>query len=107
MLFRSDKTVISVKLSKDKEQLAKIVVENFGPGIPENMLEKVKNKFFQADTSDTRPRGGLGIGLAIAEKILVGHGTKLHIESEVGKKTTFSFYLQFLPEQNNKTKTEG
>lgn len=105
--FSYDKTVISVKLSKDKEQLAKIVVENFGPGIPENMLEKVKNKFFQADTSDTRPRGGLGIGLAIAEKILVGHGTKLHIESEVGKKTTFSFYLQFLPEQNNKTKTEG
>jgi CheY-like chemotaxis protein/anti-sigma regulatory factor (Ser/Thr protein kinase) len=51
-----------------------IVVEDDGPGIPAAFLPYVFDRFRQADSSSTRPKGGLGLGLAIVRHFVELHG---------------------------------
>jgi signal transduction histidine kinase/CheY-like chemotaxis protein len=51
-----------------------VVVEDNGPGIPEQFLPFIFERFRQADSSTTRRHGGLGIGLAIVRHIVELHG---------------------------------
>ncbi len=69
-----------------------VEVTDSGSGIPPADLERVKAPFYQSDASDTRRAGGLGLGLAIVEKILIGHGTRLTLENlpAGGTRATFS-----------------
>lgn len=85
---------IFISASRFSDNLIRLAFKDHGCGIPADKLDKIKAPFYQADRSDTRPTGGLGLGLAIAEKILVGHGTTLAIESEEGQGTTCSFMLK-------------
>jgi signal transduction histidine kinase len=73
----------------------RVSITDSGEGIADDKIELIKTPFYQIDRSDTRPRpkGGLGLGLAIAQRILLGHGTELIIHSELGKGSTFSFDL--------------
>ncbi|MFN0121195.1 MAG: sensor histidine kinase, partial [Blastocatellia bacterium] len=60
-----------------------VTVEDEGPGIPPELREKVFDKFFRMQASDTtRPSraGGLGMGLAIARGIINAHGGRIRIE---------------------------
>lgn len=79
--FSAKGSQITIKASVMAEKTIKVSVNDCGCGIPEDKLDKIKRPFYQADKSDTRPRGGLGLGLAICEKILAGHGTSLQISS--------------------------
>ncbi|MGM0598587.1 MAG: ATP-binding protein [Candidatus Rifleibacteriota bacterium] len=78
---------------QDKENVIISVIDH-GQGIDKDKLEKIKAPFFQADEPDTRPRGGLGLGLAICEKILTGHGTSLTISLNKDCGTKVSFLLK-------------
>jgi signal transduction histidine kinase/PAS domain-containing protein/ActR/RegA family two-component response regulator len=51
-----------------------VVIEDNGPGIPEQFLPYIFERFRQADSSTTRRHGGLGIGLAIVRHIVELHG---------------------------------
>lgn len=84
---------ITVKAWEDPERVY-IEVADSGIGIPPDKVDRVKEPFFQADGSDTRKTGGLGLGLAIVEKILVGHGTQLEIDSRPGEGTRMKFSLK-------------
>lgn len=88
---------ITVSISRHSESLVKVQIKDQGRGIPHEKLDKIKAPFYQADKSDTRPTGGLGLGLAIAEKILIGHGTSLQIESQENVGTVCSFFLKVAP----------
>ena len=72
----------------------KVSVKDQGCGIPADKIGLIKTPFYQVDKSDTRPTSGLGLGLAISEKILTGHGTTLLIESEEYHGTVCSFMLK-------------
>lgn len=95
--FSQPGTQICIGARQFNEYLVKVTIKDQGCGIAADKLDKIKAPFYQADKSDTRPTGGLGLGLAIAEKILIGHGTTLSIESEEGKGTTCSFMLKVVP----------
>jgi|GEM_PF-979832 len=84
---------IQVKARETENQVSVEIIDN-GIGINEKDLERVKEPFFQADASDTRKTGGLGLGLAIVEKILGGHGSKLEIENNATRGTTMRFFLK-------------
>ena len=60
---------------------AEIRVTDTGIGIEPEFLPHVFDKFRQADTSRTRPHGGLGLGLAIVRHIVESHGGTVHAQS--------------------------
>jgi signal transduction histidine kinase len=66
-----------------------INVSDTGVGIPESNLEKIFTPFFS--TKD----GGLGLGLAIVQRIVEGHGGKINCKSKVGEGTVFEITLPF------------
>ena len=70
-------------------QLARMTVRDHGPGIPEEFRARMFTKFAQADSSDTRQRGGTGLGLVIAREITERHGGRLWFDSTLGKGTSF------------------
>jgi len=76
------------------EQLVFAEVSDNGRGIDPEKIARVKEPFFQADASNTRTTGGLGLGLAIVEKILAGHGSSLELTSLPGQGTTARFALK-------------
>ncbi len=69
----------------------KISVSNFGPGIPEEFRSKIFQPFSQADNSDTRHRGGTGLGLNISRQMIEAMGGTIGFESAPGKETVFWF----------------
>jgi len=78
---------------RDERSFARIEVQDMGIGIPSDKLEKIFDRFYQADGSSTRRYGGVGLGLAICKSILTAHGGKIWAESEVGKGSRFIFTL--------------
>ncbi len=67
-----------------------ISVTDTGTGIPEDMQERIFDKFVQA--SDSSP-GGVGLGLAICREVLEAHGEQIWVDSELGKGSSFTFTL--------------
>jgi two-component system, OmpR family, sensor kinase len=65
-----------------------IEVMDKGIGIAAADLPLVFRPFFRADRSRTRATGGLGLGLALAKRIVDAHGGSLALESAVGEGTT-------------------
>jgi signal transduction histidine kinase len=63
---------------------ASVVVEDHGPGLPEDLLDKVQEPFFRAETSRNRVTGGTGLGLAIVGTIARQHGGKLTLTNRPG-----------------------
>ena len=61
-----------------------IEVEDRGIGIPPEEIEKITEAFYMVDKSRSRESGGAGLGLALTQKILKLHGSKLEIVSRQG-----------------------
>jgi signal transduction histidine kinase len=59
-----------------------------GIGIPAECQERIFDRFYQVDGSSTRQFGGTGIGLSIVREIVLLHGGRIWVESELGKGTT-------------------
>jgi signal transduction histidine kinase len=68
-------------------------VSDTGPGIPPAERDRIFEEFHQIDNTSTRTKGGTGIGLAIAKKIVEMHGGRIWVESTVGKGSTFRIEL--------------
>ncbi len=67
----------------------KIRVEDSGPGIPQDKVDAIFDKFSQADGSSTRRHEGTGLGLAIASGLVELMGGRIGVESKVGEGSTF------------------
>lgn len=88
---------IKVSLLRDAAHycLVEFSVQDTGIGIPANMQEAVFDRFTQASSDTSRRFGGTGLGLAICKRLLELQGSKIMLESQEGKGSTFSFRLQF------------
>lgn len=99
--FANETVFISVEKKHDRIRIAII---NRGPGIPKEFHARIFEKFAQADSTDTRAKGGTGLGLNISKKIIERFGGMISFSSEVNKLTTF--YID-LPSYNKlKSKEE-
>jgi two-component system phosphate regulon sensor histidine kinase PhoR len=75
-----------------------ISVRDNGPGIPQEHLNRIFERFYRVDKSRSKERGGTGLGLAIVKHIINAHDTKIAVMSKPEKGTTFSFKLEkFFP----------
>ena len=72
----------------------RVTVADKGRGIPADQLSRITEPFYMVDKSRARQQGGSGMGLALCSEIARLHGTKLSFESEEGKGTKVSFWLQ-------------
>jgi signal transduction histidine kinase len=68
-----------------------VSVSDTGPGIAAADHQKIFGEFHQGDASSTRRKGGTGLGLTIAKKIVELHGGRIWVESSPGRGSTFSF----------------
>jgi two-component system sensor histidine kinase BaeS len=76
--------LIRVDLKKSDGQVTASIADT-APGVPEGMHERLFERFFRADPSRTRGRGGSGIGLALVAKIVEAHrGTIRALPSQMG-----------------------
>ncbi|MEB3357136.1 MAG: ATP-binding protein [Synechococcales bacterium] len=64
-------------------------VKDQGRGIPAQMLDSIFDRFQQVDASDSRPKGGTGLGLTICRHIVSCHGGRIWVESTLGQGSTF------------------
>ena len=69
-------------------------VADTGEGIPEDKIHRVFDRFYRADPSRSRSKGGFGLGLSIAKWIAESHGGVIEARSENGKGSTFSVRLR-------------
>ena len=72
-----------------------IVVADEGVGIEPERLQHIFERYYQADLSMTRMRGGTGLGLTIVKGIVEAHRGGIRAESEPGKGTTFTISLPY------------
>ncbi|MFB6098751.1 MAG: ATP-binding protein [Salinibacter sp.] len=83
---------VRVRLDNEEGEVC-VEVTDTGPGIPEDDLPHIFERFYRVEKSRDRDKGGAGLGLAIAKTILELHERTLEVESTVGEGTTFRFRL--------------
>ena len=86
---------VTVELIQEGEGV-RFSVTDTGIGIPYHRMEELFEPFHQLDGSATRRYGGVGLGLALAQKIVEAHGSTFGVSSEEGKGSCFSFYLPLM-----------
>jgi two-component system, sensor histidine kinase ChiS len=86
----SGKVIIS---AEEGSEFIKIFIEDMGPGISEEDLPRIFDKFFRVDSSITYKVSGVGVGLFIAKRILELHSARIKAKSVLGRGTTIT--LQF------------
>ncbi len=73
---------------------AEIFVADTGRGIPAEHIPRIFERFYRVDKERSRAVGGTGLGLAIVKHIVEAHGSRVKVESEIGKGSVFSFNLK-------------
>ncbi|MBC8332480.1 MAG: hypothetical protein H8E28_10910 [Anaerolineae bacterium] len=71
----------------------KIYILDTGIGISKEHIREIFEPFHQVDGSSTRRYGGTGLGLAMSQQIITGHGSKIVVHSKVGEGSYFEFSL--------------
>jgi PAS domain S-box-containing protein len=80
--------VVTVAIERRGTDL-RISVADRGVGIPEEFHSRIFGKFAQADSSDTRQKGGSGLGLSITKALVERMGGQIGFTSELGAGTVF------------------
>ncbi len=73
-----------------------IAVQDSGPGIPQEALPYIFERFYRVDSSRNRKTGGHGLGLAIAKQLVQLMGGTIAVESAEGRGSIFTFALPIL-----------
>lgn len=83
---------VSVRLHAENGR-AVLEVEDEGPGIAGEHLDRIFERFYRVDRARSRELGGTGLGLAIVKNVARRHGGGVEVESERGRGSTFRLWL--------------
>ncbi len=88
--YSPDKTTIRLTATHDENRSQiEFAVEDEGPGIAEEHLSRLFERFYRVDPARSREMGGTGLGLAIAKHVAILHGGEIGVTSEVGRGSRF------------------
>jgi PAS domain S-box-containing protein len=90
--FSPAASVVTVNVSVLESKL-RVAVQDHGPGIPDEFRSRIFQKFSQADSSDTRQKGGTGLGLAVCKELIARMHGEIGFESVPGQGANFYFEL--------------
>jgi signal transduction histidine kinase len=90
--YAPEKAQVQLAASRVGEEI-EFAVSDDGPGLEEEQLEHVFERFWRADSTETQSVGGTGLGLAIAKSLVELHGGAISANSVPGKGATFRFVL--------------
>ena len=81
----------------DRPNCVRVTVSDTGPGIAAEYRQEIFDDFIKLTQPGEQP-GGMGLGLAIARRMVLAHGGKIWVESEPGSGSTFCFLLPLDPQ---------
>ncbi len=89
-----ERVVVSIAEGRDgPEPTVDVTVRDFGPGIAEEHIPRITERFYRVDADTSRAQKGTGLGLAIVKHILTRHKGWLSIRSEPGEGAAFTVHL--------------
>jgi len=102
---KGGKVTVAVERSPGAgRRMLEVAVTDHGIGIEDEHLARIFQDFSQVDASDTRPFGGLGLGLTFVKRIAEAHGGTISAVSNAGKGSTFSFTVPAADTKSGKAK---
>ncbi|TPI60942.1 two-component sensor histidine kinase [Mesorhizobium sp. B3-1-3] len=85
---------VSIAGGEDSQQPGfDVTIRDYGPGIAEEHIPRITERFYRVDVENSRTQKGTGLGLSIVKHILTRHNARLSIKSEVGKGAAFTVHL--------------
>ena len=84
---------ITLSLGK-KEGFVTVSIKDNGIGMSKEELSHIFDRFYRADQSRTKEKGGHGLGLSIAKIIILGHNGKIKVRSKIGEGSEFIILLE-------------
>lgn len=91
---------ITISAWQEGETLITCVADT-GPGIPQEAVPRLFERFYRVDAARSREMGGTGLGLAIVKHIIEAHGGKVWVTSEWGQGSNFYFSLPMTAAERN------
>ncbi|MCR4427843.1 MAG: PAS domain S-box protein [Caldiserica bacterium] len=90
--FSPKEGTVTTSIQK-KGDFLEVAISDQGPGIPENEMENLFERFFRPQSPNLKAMAGTGLGLYISRKIIESHGGKIWVETQEGEGTTIRFTL--------------
>ncbi|MFN8278326.1 MAG: ATP-binding protein [Chitinophagales bacterium] len=91
--YNNEGGFVSVALTAHHDTVIVEISDN-GPGVAQEHLGRLFERFYRIDKARSRDKGGTGLGLAIVKHILEAHKQTIAVQSTVGIGTTFTFTLK-------------
>ena len=70
-----------------------LTITDTGIGIPKEEVQRLGERFYRVDRSRSRDLGGTGLGLSIVKHLMIAHGGRMEIESQLGRGTKVSLFF--------------
>ena len=106
----SDGTIVTVDVHDDDKEIT-IAIHNRGPAIPTDQLNGIFSSMKRKETTGNAavngPSGNLGLGLYIADRIVIAHKGRIEVESSEERGTTFTVHLPRRQPATGKHTTTG
>jgi two-component system phosphate regulon sensor histidine kinase PhoR len=87
------RVVVSIEKGNAPDPEVAVTIRDFGPGIPEEHIPRITERFYRIDVDNSRAQKGTGLGLSIVKHILTRHNARLSIKSTVGEGAAFTVHL--------------
>ena len=76
-----------------KDSYAVVTITDTGIGIPKEEVRRLGERFYRVDRSRSRDLGGTGLGLSIVKHLMIAHGGRMEIESQLDNGTKVSLFF--------------
>ncbi|KIE17141.1 hypothetical protein DS62_06025, partial [Smithella sp. SC_K08D17] len=70
-----------------------VSISDTGIGVPKDEIQRLGERFYRVDRSRSRDLGGTGLGLSIVKHLMIAHGGRMEIESQLGRGTKVSLFF--------------